>query len=168
MAELRVAVGMVLALFRLAVALQAVTLRLKQLRDFDVTDWVLMPGQLRGQGSRAFANPAQRGFRIAARFRIDQAVQCGRQTGILGDEAFTSTPRPPDASRRHHRPLLDFQHAFGDGFARQTTGATDLRNAAVSQGQGFVGGHEPPRPLIQERPDGGEFLLELGGGSHAS
>ena len=84
MAELRVAVGMVLAFFRLAVALQAVALLLQQLRDFHVTDRVLLPGQLRGQGPRALANPTQRGFRIAARFRIDQAIQCGRQTGIVG------------------------------------------------------------------------------------
>src|SRR3990172_6523372 len=32
---------------------------------------------------------------------------------------------------------------------------------------GFAGGHQTPRPLIQERPDGGEFPPQFGGRSHA-
>ncbi len=166
-AELRVAVGMVLALLGFAVALQAVALLAQQLRDLHVTDRVLLPGQLRGQSPRAFANPAQRRLRIAARFRIDQAVQRDQQMGIVGDDFLSSSPWSPDASGRRRRPLFDFPQALGDGLARQAAGATNLRDAAIAQGAGFAGGHQPPRPLVQERPDRGEFLLELCGGSHA-
>src|SRR3990172_13364884 len=41
---------------------------------------------LRSTSPCAFANPAQRGLRIAARLRTDQTVQCVRPTGIVGDD----------------------------------------------------------------------------------
>ncbi len=121
-------------------ALQAVALLAQQLRDLHVTDRVLLPGQLRGQSPRAFANPAQRRLRIAARFRIDQAVQRDQQMGIVGDDFLSSSPWSPDASGRRRRPLFDFPQALGDGLARQAAGATNLRDAAIAQGAGFAGG----------------------------
>lgn len=132
-----------------------------------MADRMLPPSQLRGQGPRALANPAQRGLRIAARFRIDQAVQRGWQAGIMGEDFLASSPRPPDASGRRHRSLLHFPQALGDGFARKAAGAADLRHAAMTQGPSFAGGRKAPCPFIQERPEGGEFLLELSERFHA-
>ena len=126
MAELRIAIWMVLALFRFAVALQAVPLLVKELRDLHVTDRMLQPGQLRGQGPRAFADPAQRGFGIATRFRIDQTLQRAQQERILNDKFLSSCPWPSHASSRRRRPVLDFLYALGDGLARQATGTTNL------------------------------------------
>jgi len=37
----------------------------------------------------------------------------------------------------------------------------------MTQGPSFAGGHESPCPFIQERPEGGEFLLELTERFHA-
>src|SRR3989454_7108907 len=64
-AELRVAVGMVVPLFHLTVALQAVPLHVQELGDFHVTDRMPLTGELRGEGPRALAGPAQRRLRIA-------------------------------------------------------------------------------------------------------
>ena len=167
MAELRVTVGMILPLFRLAVALQAVALLLENLCDLYVTERVLLAGQLRGQGARALADPAQRRLRIAARFRINQPVQRPHQSGIAGEDLLASRPRPADAPRRQWRSRLDLPHAFGDGFARQATGAADLRDTAMAQRPGFAGSREPTRPLVQEWPEGREFPLEVGEEFHA-
>ena len=75
-AELCVPVGMIVAFFRLAVALQAVVLIMKQLCNFFVTDRMVLSRQLCGQCPSALAYPAQRGFRIPMRFRFYQAIQC--------------------------------------------------------------------------------------------
>ena len=162
MAELSVTIGMITALFRLAIALQTVALLAQQLGDLHVTDRMLASGQPCGQRSCTFANPAQGGLGIAARFRFNQIVQRAEQAGIMGDYFLASTPRPADASGRRCRSRGDFPEALGDSFARQTTGATDLRDAAMTQDLGFTGGHEPTRTFVQERPQGSEFSLKLG------
>ena len=73
--ELRVAVGMVRAFFRLAIALQAVVLIAQKLRHFLMADRMLLPCKLSGQIPCALASPTQGRFRVASRVRFNQTVQ---------------------------------------------------------------------------------------------
>src|SRR3989442_5802948 len=64
MAKLGIPVGMVRPLLGLARALQTVVLVVEELGHLHVTDRMTLAAQLRRQGPRALADPAQRGFRI--------------------------------------------------------------------------------------------------------
>ena len=76
MLELRVAIGMLLALDGLVRRLQAVAVLVQQLRDGLVADAdPVRVEQLRGQHVRALARPPQRRLRVAARHRIDELLQ---------------------------------------------------------------------------------------------
>jgi hypothetical protein len=58
MAELRVAVGMILSFLHLAIALKAVELLSQDLGDLFMADRMLLLRQFHGQGSSALADPA--------------------------------------------------------------------------------------------------------------
>jgi hypothetical protein len=97
MPEPRVAIGMILPLLGLAVALQSVATLPQELGDFGVADRVAPGRQFRRQRAGALAGPAQGRLRVAARGGLDQAVQGGRQAGIAGrqrvpSEALTGNP----------------------------------------------------------------------------
>jgi len=65
-----------------------------------MADRMLPPGQLRGQGPCTLANPAQRGLRIAARFRLDQAVQRDWQERIKGEDFLAGAAAVPSSISR--------------------------------------------------------------------
>lgn len=82
MPELRIAIGMILALFGLAVGLQTVALMVKNLGHLGMTDRMLAPRQGLGDGACALASPAQGRFGIASRLLIDDRLQPVQQLGI--------------------------------------------------------------------------------------
>jgi len=62
-----------------------------------VADRVVLGSQFRRQRAGALAGPAQGRLRVAARRRLDQTVQGGRQAGIVGRQrvspaAFMANP----------------------------------------------------------------------------
>ena len=100
MRELSVPVGVVLAFFQLPVALQTVVLLMQQLGHPHVAYPMPVVAQFGRKGARAFADPAQRRFRIATGGASDQLVQRARQSGVHCPEVFTSSPRATDALGR--------------------------------------------------------------------
>ena len=80
--KLRVAIGMLAALARLDVALEAVAEGVQQLRDHRVADVMAQPVQRHGQRAHAPARPAQRRIGIAGRRRLHQRVQVPQQRRV--------------------------------------------------------------------------------------
>jgi multiple sugar transport system permease protein len=74
-AELRIPVGVAVALRGLAVALQTVTHLIEQVGDQGATDRVTLRLQRLRQVAHALAGPSQRRFRITACRRLDQCLE---------------------------------------------------------------------------------------------
>ena len=96
MAKLRIPVLVICAFLSLAIALQTVILLVKKLRDFDIADRMVLPGQLRGQGSRAFADPSQRRFGVAASSPLDEAIQRRQQLRVRYSDPLSACARTTD------------------------------------------------------------------------
>jgi hypothetical protein len=124
MPELRVAIGMIVPLLGLAVALQAVATLPQQLGDFGVADRVAPSRQFRRQRAGALAGPAQRRLRVATRSGFDQAVQRGRQAGVVRCQRVSSAALVANPARDQRRGL-QFLNALGQRDARKAAGAAD-------------------------------------------
>src|SRR5262245_44284564 len=96
--ELRVAVGMLLALDGLVGRLQAVPVIAEQLGHRPVADPDrVLSEQLGGEHVRALARPAQRRFRIASRHRIEKLLQRWPHLRVhLLEGSFARTATYPD------------------------------------------------------------------------
>src|SRR6202023_3842800 len=81
-AELRIPVGVAVALRGLAVALQTVTCLIEQVADQGAADFVTLRLQRLRQTAHALAGPPQRRFRIPAGRRLDQGFEIGEQRRI--------------------------------------------------------------------------------------
>src|SRR5437868_758086 len=81
-AELRIPVGVAVALRGLAVALQTVTRLIEQVADQGAADLVTLRLQRLRQTAQALAGPAQRRFRIPAGRRFDQSFEIVEQRGV--------------------------------------------------------------------------------------
>jgi len=147
--ELRIAIRMIRSLFRFPVALQTIVQIIEYLRHLRVTDRMFLLGELCGNCPRAFTNPSQRRFRIAACLAINHCFQCFQQTRIRFCDGLASSTRATYAASRRHYPFLNFANSFSDSFSRQATCTVYFRYPAKPQTQSFVGSHNSPRPLIQ-------------------
>src|SRR6202011_5823398 len=99
-AELRIPVGVAVALRSLAVALQTVTCLIEQVADQGAADFVTLRLQRLRQTAHALAGPPQRRFRIPAGRRLDQGFEIGEQRRILGNRRLAPRSRPPNPFRR--------------------------------------------------------------------
>src|SRR5271157_1470897 len=99
-AELRIPVGVAVALRGLAVALQTVTRLIEQMADEGAADRMTLRLQRLCQAAHAFAGPPQRRFRIPAGRRLDQRLEIGKQRRVLGDCSLASRSRSPNPLRR--------------------------------------------------------------------
>src|SRR4029077_8368482 len=99
-AELRIPVGVRVAVRGLAVALQTVTCLIEQVADQGAADFVTLRLQRLCQTAHAFAGPPQRRFRIPAGRRLDQGFEIGEQRRILGNRRLAPRSRPPNPFRR--------------------------------------------------------------------
>ena len=125
MPKLGIPVGVILALLQLPIALQAVVLRVKQLRNSDIADRMLLPAQFGSQRPGAFADPPQGRFRIATGSTFNQVVQRGYQPGIRYGEVLASCTRATNASCHRRVSRFDFANALGDGLPGQATSTVD-------------------------------------------
>src|ERR1700736_1098268 len=81
-AELRIPVGVAVALRGLAVALQTVTRLIEQVGDQGAADLVTLRLPRLRQAAHALAGPPQRRFRIPAGRRFDQGFEIGKQRRV--------------------------------------------------------------------------------------
>jgi hypothetical protein len=163
--ELGIAVGVLLPFQGLGVGLQAVAEVVEQLPDEAVADRESLLDQGLGQVTGALASPPQRGHRIAAGLRGDQAIQGLQDRGVLVAEALAASPEAPDTTAGEERGI-ELLRCRLDRRARDARGPTDPRDAAVTQGACFGGEEEPPLPLVEAGEDRGELPFEFLIGSH--
>src|SRR6266446_4789529 len=98
-AELRIPVGVAVALLGLAIALQAVARIIEQSGDQGAAHLMTLRLERLRQSAHALAGPPQRRFRVTACRRFDQRFEIPDQGGILGDRRFASRSWPPNALR---------------------------------------------------------------------
>ena len=158
MAKLGIPVGMIRPLLGLARALKTVVLVVEELGDLHVTDRMTLAAQLRRQGPRAFADPAQRGFRIAPRVGFNQAVQRDQQLRIVNRHRLAPRSSTTDPTGLQPRPAPDLADALRNGPSRQSARAVHEGHASVGQSQRLTRRHQAARPFIQHRPHRSELL----------
>lgn len=112
--ELGVEVGMIVPFLCLAVALQAIVLRVEELGHLDIADGMSLLGELCGQRSRALADPPQRSLRVPTGRAVNQVFQGAQQTRIRFRELLAARSGTTDKSFRRAHPFLEFPNAFGD------------------------------------------------------
>ena len=142
MPELRVSIGMIVALLGLAVASKAVATFTQELSDFGVTDRMASDCQFRRQRTGALAGPAQGRLRIAARRGFDHTIQSGRHARIVERQRMPFATLMPNPARSQRR-CLQFLNALAQ---------RDMRDAAITQFHRFAGGHQAAGVVIQMRP----------------
>ena len=167
MAKLRIAIGVIRSLLGFAIALEAIAQLMKNLRDLHVAGRMLLLIQFLGDGSRTFANPAQRRLRVSARLLINQPFECLHQTRIGLGDGFAARSGPTDTADQRLTPCLDFPNPFADRLARQATRTAYRRNPSIAQTQCFTGSHNAPRTFVQMRPCGTKLPLQFGQLVHA-
>src|SRR5271169_3601079 len=96
MSELRIPVGVAVALGGLAVALQTVSRLIEQVADQGAADLVTLRLQRLRQPSHTFAGPPQRRLRIPACRRFDQSLEIGKQGRIFQNGGLASRSRSPN------------------------------------------------------------------------
>ena len=158
MAKLGIPVGMVRPLLGLARALQTIVLGVEELGHLHVTDGMMLAGQLRRQGPRALADPAQRGFRIAPRVGFNQAVQRDQQLRVVHRNRLAPGSPTTDPTGLQHRPAPNLADTPRNGPSRQSARAVHEGHAPVGQHQRLTRRHQPTRPFIQQRPHRRELL----------
>src|SRR3989304_8264178 len=149
MPELRVTVRMVCSLFCLSVALQAVVQIVEYLCHLRMTDRMFLLGELCGNCPRAFTNPSQGRFRIAACLAINHRFQCLQQTRMRVCGGLASSTRVTYVASRRHYPFLTLNNSSSNGFARQAACAMYLGDSTKAQTYGFICCHDTARALIQ-------------------
>src|SRR3984893_12219327 len=95
-AELRIPVGVAVALRGLAVALQTVTRLIEQVGDQGAADLVTLRLQRLRQAAHALAGPPQRRLRITAGRRLDQRLEIWEQRRVLANRRLAPRSRPPN------------------------------------------------------------------------
>src|SRR5205807_3720186 len=95
-AELRIPVGVVVALLGLAVGLQAVARRIEQFGHQGAAHLVALRLQRLRQPAYALAGPPQRRFRIPAGRWFDQRLEIREQGRVLANRRLAPRPRPPN------------------------------------------------------------------------
>src|SRR5436190_1608348 len=94
--ELRIPVGVAVALLGLAVGLQAVARRIEQFGHQGAAHFVALRLQRLCQPSHALAGPPQRRFRIPAGRWFDQRLEIREQGRVLANRRLAPRPRPPN------------------------------------------------------------------------
>src|SRR5215469_4675683 len=106
--------------------------------------------------ANTLASPAKRGFRIATRHRIYQAVEILQQRRILLGGALSPGALPTDSrvpGRSLLRPLRlpQFFNALGYRSTRNSRGTRYRRNTAISDCLTLRGGDQAPHALVEKR-----------------
>src|ERR1700757_133856 len=147
-AELRIPVGVTVALCGLTVALQTVTRLIEQVADQGAADLVTLGLQRLCQPAHAFAGPPQRRSRVTPRRRLDQRLEIVKQRVVLGDRSPASSSRPPNALRGLVR--RQFLQAPSDGARRNPSRHRDRRHPAITRGKRLGCRHQTPAAFIEK------------------
>jgi hypothetical protein len=166
--KLCIPVRMIFSLLRFTVALQAVAQIVEKLRNFRVTDRMLLPNEPLGQNPGALAGPAQWRFRVATGLWVYQKFQRINQVGVMFGDFSAPCSKLAYSPRWRDLSSLNLLDAFSDCLARQATRPAYARNTTVSKRTGLVGGQKPPCPLVQKRPHTGKLFLKSNGWFHTS
>jgi hypothetical protein len=147
--ELRIAIGMLPALARLAVGLQAIAKLVQQFAHDGSTDVMTHVAQPARQLAQALAGPQKRRLRIAARLRFDQRTQIIQKARIRLAQRLAPSAQPACPPR--FRPLIgpQFGQSAADRAARNARGACDRTDPAIP-GRRRFGRRKPPKPTLIE------------------
>lgn len=156
--KLRIAIEMLGALNRLAIALEAVAHPLQQRPHQAAAGGIPERGQFPRQPSRALAGPAQWRLRIAARERLNQTLQLLRQVGLALNPGFAPASGAAHSAFGQKVARRDLTQSDENRPPRNTDRARHHRNAAVSMRTGFRGGPEASGMLVQTRGKRAELL----------
>src|SRR3984893_645071 len=148
-AELRIPVGVAVALRGLAVALQTVTCLIEQVADQGAADFVTLRLQRLRQTAHALAGPPQRRFRIPAGRRLDQGFEIGEQRRVLGNRRLAPRARPPNPFRRLI--LRQFLQAPPDRARRNPSRHRDRRDPTITRGECLRRRAQTTAPFIEQR-----------------
>jgi len=148
LAELRIPVGMAVALRSLAVALQTVTGLIEQVADQGAADLVTLRVQRLRQAAHALAvhrNGDSGSPRVG---RLDQRLEIREQRGILGNRRFASGSRPPDPLRG----LVprQFLQTPSDRARRNPGCHRDRRDPAITRGERLGRRDQTAAPFIEK------------------
>src|ERR1700720_248113 len=148
-AELRIPVGVAVALRGLAVALQTVTCLIEQVADQGAADFVTLRLQRLRQTAHALAGPPQRRFRIPAGRRLDQGFEIGEQRRVLGNRRLAPRSRPPNPFRRLI--LRQFLQAPPDRARRNPSRHRDRRDPTITRSECLRRRDQTTAPFIEKR-----------------
>ena len=146
--ELRIPVGVAVALLGLAVGLQAVTRRIEQFGHQGAAHLVALHLQRLRQPSHALAGPPQRRFRIPACRWFDQRLEIREQRRVLANRWLAPRPRPPNPRRRLI--LRQFLQTPPDRARRHAGRHRHRGNATISRGKRLCRRDETTAPFIEK------------------
>src|SRR5947209_11359473 len=151
--ELGVAVGVIRALARLAVRLQAVTKITQHAGHRARTDRMLLPRQFVGQAARALTGPTQGSVGITTSRWFHQRVKRCPQTGIVMVERLAASARSTKARTQLCVVAdgFDFGYASRDSRPRQAGSPSNTAHATPRQLTRFTGSPMPPHAFIHNR-----------------
>src|SRR4051812_49476458 len=152
--ELRVAIGMSIALAGLAIALQTELLPMQQRADQRAPDTVALGNQRPRQLRQALARPTQRRHRIAARVRLDQRQQIRNQCGILRHPLLAAAAATTHTPEIQHVSGGQFLQAATDRAGRDPGRTGNRRDPPIPRRLGFRRCEDAPGPLVQMGPEG--------------
>ena len=155
-AELRVTVGVLPALPRLDVRLQAVPQPAQKLRDRREVRLVAQLAQPVGEMPDALGRPAQKRLRIPAAISFDQPLEIHNQRRIRLGQPLAPTTRPPHPPRREPLPRLKLIDPLPDRRHRDPGRARRRRDPTPTSRTRLTRRPQPPLPLVQltrQRPE---------------
>ena len=164
--ELRIAVGMAVAFPSLAIGLQAELLLMQQLANHRAADPVAFRRQSRRQLRQAFAGPAQRGHRIAARTRIDQRQQVGQESRVLLHQRLAPAAAPPHPADIQRVRACQFLQATTDRAGRNAGRRRYRRDGPISGGPSLARRPQTAIAFTQMPGQRGEALANRTGIDH--
>src|SRR5215470_14523769 len=130
---------MVASFFGLAIALQAVVEAVEQLRDFDVTDRMMVLSQYLCDRPCALAGPAQWRFSVPTRVGIDQRFEGRHQVGVREGNRLAARARATDPIGRQQNPGINLPDPFQNRFARQAARSMYEHDAPMAGSFRFAG-----------------------------
>src|SRR5208282_3151200 len=158
MGELRIPVGVTVALLGLAVGLQAVARRIEQFGHQGAAHLVALRLQRLRQPPHALAGPPQRRFRIPACRWFDQRLEIREQGRVLENRRLAPRPRPPNPLRRLI--LRQFPQTAPDRARRHAGCRRHRGNATISRSKRLGRRDQTTTPLIKKRRHRGKPLSD--------
>jgi hypothetical protein len=147
--KLSVAVGMIGAFSRLAIALKRVSQRTQHLGDFGASNLEALRNKFSLQVSHTLAGPPQGRLRIAAFGGLHETINRINQVVLNSLKRFSAATGSPLAMTGQRAIALQFFDAIAYGAIGQTRGQRNRSNATVAKCHRFGSSPAPSPPLIE-------------------